>query len=233
MATRDAKRQYAVLVGVDYSSNGDLAIERAFDLASSQAVAHVHVVHAQNLSAPASYGANHVPGSEFDELSRQLLTHIQAVLKRWCTARSRAAPFLQLSTHVRTETPAEAIAQLATDLEADLIVLGTHSHRGVRRSQRGSVVEKIVRLAPCAVLVVPPMEPPMPPIEPACESCLESRRITGGAEFWCARHSERQGRRHTFHYRTAPGELHSSLFPSPLTLELSAGLAKEASTHPC
>lgn len=214
MTTATEQRWYAVLVGVDYSPNGDLALERAFDFTSSRGIAHVHVVHVQNMAASAP-DADPVPGSELDELSRRLLNHVQGVLERWCEAHNRSVPFMQLSTHLRSEPPADAIAQLATDLEADLVVVGTHGRRGARRLLLGSVAEKVVRLSPCAVLVVPPPTEPVPQIEPACPRCLETRRTTNGAEFWCEQHRERHGRRHTFHYRAAPGGHHSSLLIHP------------------
>jgi nucleotide-binding universal stress UspA family protein len=43
---------------------------------------------------------------------------------------------------------------LSQDLEADLIVIATHGRGGWQRFLFGSVAEKVVRLAPCPVLVV-------------------------------------------------------------------------------
>lgn len=45
----------------------------------------------------------------------------------------------------------------AEDWRADLIVLGTHGRRGARRVFLGSVAETVLRHAPCAALVVPPL----------------------------------------------------------------------------
>src|SRR5574342_178600 len=38
----------------------------------------------------------------------------------------------------------------------DLVVMGTHGRRGIRHLVLGSVAERVVREAPCAVLVVRP-----------------------------------------------------------------------------
>jgi hypothetical protein len=103
---------------------------------------------------------------------------------------------------LRLESPAHEIAQLASDLEADLVVVGTHGRRGASRLLLGSVAEGVVRLAPCAVLVVRPKAPPdveAPKIEPPCPRCLEARRASGGKELWCEQHQQRHGRRHTYH----------------------------------
>jgi universal stress protein A len=48
--------------------------------------------------------------------------------------------------------PAIAIVDLATEISADLIVLGTHGRTGLSRLLMGSVAESVVRQASCPVL---------------------------------------------------------------------------------
>ena len=50
--------------------------------------------------------------------------------------------------------PAEEILRYAADAGTDLIVLGTHGRTGLERLLMGSVAEKVMRDAPCSVLVV-------------------------------------------------------------------------------
>lgn len=50
--------------------------------------------------------------------------------------------------------PADVIAEVATRLHADLIVMVTHGRRGLARLVEGSVAEKVLRNAPCPVLAV-------------------------------------------------------------------------------
>jgi universal stress protein family protein len=109
--------------------------------------------------------------------------------------------------HLRLEAPAHELAQIASDLEADLVVVGTHGRRGVARLLLGSVAEAVVRLAPCPVLVVRPKALPeeVPRIEPPCPQCLEARRASSGAEYWCEQHRERHGQRHTYSQRDRVG----------------------------
>lgn len=56
---------------------------------------------------------------------------------------------------VRLETlgMVEDIVKVARDLSADLIVVATHGYRPFKQMFLGSVAEKIVRIAPCSVLV--------------------------------------------------------------------------------
>ncbi len=61
---------------------------------------------------------------------------------------------LSISTSVHVGFPAKKIVELATDEEFDLIVCGTHGRTGKEHELLGSVAERVVRVAPCAVLTV-------------------------------------------------------------------------------
>jgi nucleotide-binding universal stress UspA family protein len=50
--------------------------------------------------------------------------------------------------------PATEIVRFAQDATIDLIVMGTHGRTGLERLLMGSVAEKVMREAPCSVLVV-------------------------------------------------------------------------------
>ena len=62
----------------------------------------------------------------------------------------RARPTLIRSS----ANPAHVIARHAADVNADVIVIGTHSRTGVAHFLMGSVAERVVRIAPCPVLTV-------------------------------------------------------------------------------
>ncbi len=49
--------------------------------------------------------------------------------------------------------PFQTILDTARDKGVDLIVMGTHGRTGLPHVLMGSVAEKVVRLAPCPVLV--------------------------------------------------------------------------------
>ena len=49
--------------------------------------------------------------------------------------------------------PAHQIERLARERQCDLIVMGTHGHTGLLHLLVGSVAEKVIRLAPCPVLI--------------------------------------------------------------------------------
>ena len=67
---------------------------------------------------------------------------------------ARATDLVQERLMVTGE-PAAAIMSWAAAKQVQLIIIGTHGRRGVTRFLMGSVAERVLREAPCAVLVVP------------------------------------------------------------------------------
>ncbi|HZT07731.1 MAG TPA: universal stress protein [Chloroflexota bacterium] len=59
---------------------------------------------------------------------------------------------------LQTETvhghAAQAIVDFASQIRADLIIVGQHGHRGVMKRLLGSTSDRVVDIAPCSVLVV-------------------------------------------------------------------------------
>lgn len=206
-------KPYMVVVGVDYSETGDLALAEAFQLASQRVPAEVHAVNVVRVYGPVAQVE--VDGKtetiSLAEASEKLRAHVEKRLVEFRTAQQTAGHpvFERAVSHLRVEFPAEQVAQLASDLEADMIVIGTHGRRGVRRLLLGSVAEGVVRHASCPVLVVRPKglpeAHPVPKIEPPCPRCVQERIDTHGKELWCEQHRERHGRRHTYHYTDRVG----------------------------
>jgi nucleotide-binding universal stress UspA family protein len=71
-------------------------------------------------------------------------------------------------SHVLLEgDPAAEIARYAADAGTDVIVIGTHGRTGVDRLLMGSVAERVMREAPCSVLVVKLPKGGNPPVQPS------------------------------------------------------------------
>lgn len=195
---------YVIVVGIDYSETGDLAFEQALEAASSHPSSEVHAVNVVQLAAPID-GLGYVPSTRMsvtlDVAEAQLHRYVESKLDAFRRSQheERRAPG-RVVPHLLIGGVGYGIAQLASDLEADLVVVGTHGRRGAARVLIGSVAELVVRLAPCPVLVVRPrgiIE--LPKIEPPCPECVKTRRATHGERLWCDQHSERHGQRHTYH----------------------------------
>lgn len=65
-----------------------------------------------------------------------------------------ASQGVDVETHVLEGNPAVEITKFAKDNGIDLIVVGTLGKSGIDRILLGSVAEKVVRIAPCPVLVI-------------------------------------------------------------------------------
>ena len=65
-----------------------------------------------------------------------------------------ANPAVAVSHTFLEGDPAGEIVNYARDAGIDLIVMGTHGRTGIERMVLGSVAEKVLRDAPCSVLVV-------------------------------------------------------------------------------
>jgi len=57
-------------------------------------------------------------------------------------------------TEIASGAPADAIVRLARERQVDLIVMGTHGRTGLSHVLLGSVAEKVLREAPCPVLII-------------------------------------------------------------------------------
>lgn len=197
---------YRIVVGYDYSQTADLAAAKAFDLAAKEEHGEVHVVtvvvQMGEFVGAGVTGVATSPTIPLEDAYEALEARVGKLMSEWQATTQRT--FSRLVIHVRSEVPAAEITQLAVDLEADLIVVGTHGRRGLRRLLLGSVAEGVVRLAHCPVLVVRPKDvaPEVPQIEPPCPLCVEARKASGGQEMWCEQHRQRHGQRHTYHYES-------------------------------
>jgi nucleotide-binding universal stress UspA family protein len=200
-------QKYVIVAGVDQSESGDRALEHALRLGAAHGSSEVHAISVvsflSSASGAAEYAlANLFPGIPLEQAYAELERHVERKLE---VLRERLTPQLaehlpRTVCHIRVDAPAKEIAQLAADIEADLVIVGTHGRRGVARALLGSVAETTVRLAPCPVMVVRPKQiSPEVSIAPPCPECVKARVASGGSRYWCEQHSTRHGQRHTYY----------------------------------
>jgi nucleotide-binding universal stress UspA family protein len=179
-----------VLVGIDFLALSKEILAYAAEVAVS-AGGELHVVHVLpdgRVEAVHGERAIGVVGLAAD--ARAKLEKLAADLPD-----SIARVFL----HLAAGKADIEIAQLASDIGAELIIVGTRGRSGIDRLLDGSVAESLLHLAPCPVLVFRPKSvPAYEQIVPPCPDCLEVQRSTQRARLWCDRHSERHPRAHTY-----------------------------------
>jgi nucleotide-binding universal stress UspA family protein len=201
---------FIVVVGVDYSDTSALALERALELASTLPHTELHavnVVHPLTQADAFMYFSSSLPTLSIGQAEADLKSYVgERIAAFHAEHGSKVRDPERVRCHLRLAAPAHEIAQLASDLEADLIVVGTHGRRGLKRVLVGSVAEGVARLAPCPVLVVRPKQVvEMERILPPCPDCVKVRQATQGAENWCEAHRAYHGQRR--HEAPAASEL--------------------------
>jgi len=136
-----------ILVPTDFSEYADQALNYAIQLAQ-QLQAHITLLHIID-TAPLGVveGATMLPPSYWQELETDIEQIMEESLKRLHDVG------LQGETVIVHGVPFQTIVDTAEDKGADVIIMGTHGRTGLPHAIIGSVAEKVVRLAPCPVLV--------------------------------------------------------------------------------
>jgi len=141
-----------VLVPTDFSVDADYALEYALTLAR-KLQAKLTLLH---VLEPLVVGSVETMPSTFLQDLEDKMT--QAMIPSH--ARVTAAG-LSCDYTIVHGVPFQVIIDTARTAHIDVIIMGTHGRTGLRHVVIGSVAERVVRLAPCPVLVVlfPPDTP--------------------------------------------------------------------------
>ena len=135
-----------ILLATDGSQDA-LALRAALDLSSSTA-SELHVVHAWQAFPEYSH-----PSIAMASDSALYEREAQEVLFEQLDKIEEAGA-IAVGAHLKRGRAAETITDVAKDLGAGLIVMGSRGLGGVRRALMGSVSDSVVRHAHCPVLVV-------------------------------------------------------------------------------
>lgn len=133
-----------LIVPTDFSSCALAGLRAAAEIRGAAEV-EVVIVH---VAEPASHGLR----VQTDDLHEQWRREAEASLK--CAVDDFFPNVPGVRTLVVEGKPAEMICQTAEGEAADVIIIPTHGHSGLKHALLGSVAEKVVRHAPCSVLVV-------------------------------------------------------------------------------
>ena len=140
-----------ILFPTDFSDCSKQALRHAIKIAQEHG-SELHLLHAIVLHDDDPHDpAHHLPDpSRIRGILEELATERMTAL-----VRDHDIPDLVVKQiHVRDVSPAPAIVRYAQEESIDLIVMGTHGRRGVRKLLLGSVAAEVVRLAPCSIMTV-------------------------------------------------------------------------------
>ncbi len=132
-----------VVVPVDFSDASLDAVKTALDMVEGPN--QLHVVHVlQDISAmePGVVWGNITDDSRISNAESTLRIRLQDL------------DVGDVNIHIALGSPAREIVQIAETKHADLIVIPSHGHTGIRHFLLGSVAERVARLAPCPVLIL-------------------------------------------------------------------------------
>lgn len=161
---------YGIVVAIDLGQYSSIVVEHALDQAARHDAPDLHfltvVDHAKEIDATKR------------KLADLVLPAISAI--------GREDGSLRL--HVRAGKVEEEIAALATEVGAELVVIGRFGERHPHRRLAKTAAD-ILDLAPCPVLVATFVQEP-PRISPMCPDCARVRVETNGERWFCAKHTD-------------------------------------------
>lgn len=145
-----------VVTPVDFSDNSKLIAESSAYLAGKFNAAMHLVFVVQNFE---DYSGFFVPQMTLPSLEGELAESAEAKMASFCdelTEFCKKAGVSDLSYKVLMGDVAEKIVEYASEVKADLIVMGTHGYKGLEKIMFGSVADKVVRAAMCPVTTINP-----------------------------------------------------------------------------
>ena len=136
-----------ILVPIDFSQASMQALSYAMSLGRK----FNSVIHLVSVQEPD--GVSEVQGA--GHLMRECADAARFITERLPeTEREQLSTFWPANSHVRTGRAYEEICKTAKEIGADVIVIATRGHSGLKHILLGSTTERVVRFSPCPVLVV-------------------------------------------------------------------------------
>jgi nucleotide-binding universal stress UspA family protein len=140
-----------ILCAADLTQASDQTFEVALSLASENdaRITLLHVIASLPGEAEARFS---LASREIEPLRLSLASQARSHLQE--AVPDAARRFCDVSERVETGTPWSEILRVASEIEAELIVMGAHTRGAVGRMLFGSTASQVVRRATCPVLIV-------------------------------------------------------------------------------
>ncbi len=140
-----------ILCATDFSPPSKIAVDAALDVARRLGATRLHLLHVDETIErfAAATDAEARFALEYARLQDEARALVNG-LARECSERSG----LEVSAEFRVGSAYLETVTYASEIHADLIIVGTHGRTGLKRAIMSSVAERVVRHAPCSVLTV-------------------------------------------------------------------------------
>ncbi|MEO8821024.1 MAG: universal stress protein [Ginsengibacter sp.] len=148
-----------ILIAIDYNPTAEKIVNAGYSLAESMnaEVVLLHVVADYTYYSSLDYS----PIMGFNSFSNLGMLQTNTVLE----LQDAAQEFLEktkahlgdpsIKTLVKDGDSGDAIIEAAKNLDADVIVMGSHSRRGLDKILMGSVAEKVLRHSEIPLFIIP------------------------------------------------------------------------------
>jgi nucleotide-binding universal stress UspA family protein len=134
-----------VILGLDGSPDSARAVPFATELAGQEG--RVVAVHVRELFL--GRGGGQTLAANEEEIEADVRRLVDEIIATGATVEMKVVT-------TATDSPAHVLADAAEREGADVIVVGTRGHRQIAGLLLGSVTQRLLHVAPCPVLAVPP-----------------------------------------------------------------------------
>lgn len=135
----------SIMLPTDGSEAAEIAADQAIEQAELND-ATLHVVHVVEVDATGPMQIN------VDDITDRLTEQGEEITKR--VEKLAESADVEVVTSVLSGNADQEIVDYVSEHGIDLIVMGTHGRRGIRRHLLGSVTERVIRKSPVPVMAV-------------------------------------------------------------------------------
>jgi len=141
-------KSYKILVPTDFSDTARCALAHAINLAR-KFEGEIHLLHVAEIPTPA---IPDLPLDIIDIVEEKGIADLDELVNSFEMDLPEITRVVRAG--IPSKPPADVVLEYAKDLQADVLVMGTHGRRGARRFLLGSVTEEVVRRSICPVLTI-------------------------------------------------------------------------------
>lgn len=138
-----------ILFATDFSESSDHAFQYALSLAR-KFESRLGILHV--ISEPVDLRGFYVPHISFDKLEEEIEQGALKMMEKFC--RTHTQDYARVESFVVPGIPYDEIIKKAQEINADLIVVGTHGRTGLDHVLFGSTAEKVVRKSTVPVMTI-------------------------------------------------------------------------------
>lgn len=151
-----------ILIAIDYNPTAQNIAKKGYELAQSM---HAEVILLHVVADYTYYSSlDYSPIMGFDSFSNlgvlqtNTVTELQNAAEDYLNKTKRFLGDDTIRTVVKDGDSGQAIINAAKEYEADVIVMGSHSRRGLEKILMGSVAEKVLRNSSLPLFIIPVVE---------------------------------------------------------------------------